>query len=563
MAYTIFLVAPAAALLICVLTYAWTTLRYRLAVQSTSSLNEPATIPYLVPWLGSAQDFLDPKVGRFFTGLLHRQPRDSGACTVLLGGEKMHILHSPTAVSAMFRLKSSVANRDGFSQIVMSQACGMPPADFQIYAASQHRDHQISQEFLLRTTYAAELAVEFAHCLGDKLGAELRDLRSREGGEAGREVDLCAWLKTIQFESSLVALMGDHVMRAYPDFARDFVKFDRGFLDLVFGFSRFLKPEAYASRDKTLAGVERWIAAAEEAAGSDGIPDPREGPSWDPNWGSRCMRARQTCWKEMGMSRTGRASLELGFVFGLNSNAIPITLWMLMHILDPNEPDLLARVLAEVEPCAVAPERVAGGEDDDSAVCGIDIQRLAASPLMQSIFHETLRLYTDIMVTRELFDDVTLPLDAAGKGGSGTGRQVLLRKGTRVIAPSLMSHWDPAHFSQPPARVFSPDRYLVPSSAEKEKSVGKDGEARVFSAAKDEGRLWPWGGGKTICPGRLFAKQEVMTAVALVLLSFDITPAEGSEYKIPGLAEARPGSGGLIAGGDVRVVLRPKSRSRK
>lgn len=247
------------------------------------------------------------------------------------------------------------------------------------------------------------------------------------------------------------------------------------------------------------------------------------------------------------MSQSGRASIELGFVFGLNSNAIPITLWMLMHILDPQKPDLRARVLAEIEPCAT------GGGGGDGAAVDLDIQRLAGSPVMQSVLHETLRLYTDVLVTRELFEDVTLPL-----GGKGEpARQVLLRKGTRVIAPSLMNHWDPVHFSEPPAHVFSPDRYLVPAKPEK----GEDGP-RVFSSASDDGRVWPWGGGKTICPGRLFAKQEVMAAVALVLLSFDIAPADEKSYKIPGLAKAKPGSGGLVPGGDVKVWLRPKSQAK-
>lgn len=60
MASSLLLVAPAAALIICALTYAWTTLRYRLALRSTKALHEPATLPYTVPWLGSAQEFLNP-----------------------------------------------------------------------------------------------------------------------------------------------------------------------------------------------------------------------------------------------------------------------------------------------------------------------------------------------------------------------------------------------------------------------------------------------------------------------------------------------------------------------
>lgn len=544
MAYSMLLIAPAAAIIICVLTHAWTTLRYRLALRNTSGLHEPATLPYTIPWLGSAQEFLNPKVGSFFTKLSSWHPRESGACTVLLGGERLNIVYSHTAVNAMFKLKNSVANRDSFGQTIMSTALGMLPEDFQKYEVSQHKDHQISQEFVLRPSHANELASEFARCFGDNMRAEVRTVRGQEGSR--KQVDLCAWLKSIHFTSSCTALMGNHIMEVYPDFARDFADFDRGFLDLVFGFSRLLKPKAFAARDKATAGLRRWVETVDRETGG-AIPDARTSAAWDPHWGSRCFRARQALWRELGLSQGGRASMELGFVFGLNSNAIPITLWMLMHILDPRKPDLRARVLAEIEPCATR------GDGDGDAI-GLDTQRLAGSPVMQSVFHETLRLYTDVLVTRELFEDVTLPL---GGGDDKKGRQVLLRKGTRVVAPTLMSHWDSGHFSDPPAHVFSPDRYLVPADPEK-----KEGGERVFSSASDDGRVWPWGGGKTICPGRLFAKQEVMTAVALVLLSFDVEPVDDMSYKIPGLAEAKPGTGGLAPGGDVKVWLRPKSQAK-
>lgn len=562
MAYSLLLVGPLAALIICVLTHTWTTLRYRLALRNTKALHEPAPLPYTIPWLGSAQEFLNPKIGSFFTKLSSWHPREAGACTVLLGGERLNIVYSPTAVNAMFKLKNSVANRDAFGQTVMTAACGMLPEDFQKYGPNQHKDHQISQEFLLRQSNANELAWEFIRCFTDNIRAEVQALRGQE--EPRREVDLYAWLKPLQFASSCTALMGNHIMQAYPDFAQDFVDFDRGFLDLVFGFPRLLKPKAFAARDKATAGLTRWIETADREAGST-IPDARTSAAWDPHWGSRCSRARQALWEELGLSPGGRASMELGFVFGLNSNAIPITSWMLMHILDPQKPDLRARVLAEIEPCATTTTAATGAD----GALGLDIQRLAGSPLMQSIFHETLRLYTDVLVTRELFEDVALPLGDTKEqqpAAGGGRRQVLLRKGTRVIAPTLMNHWDSGHFSDPPAHVFSPDRYLVPADpARKTKKAsgggGSGDDERVFSSAADDGRVWPWGGGKTICPGRLFAKQEVMAAVAVVLLSFDIAPVDDKSYKIPGPAEAKPGTGGLAPGGDVKVWIRPKSQA--
>lgn len=220
---------------------------------------------------------------------------------------------------------------------------------------------------------------------------------------------------------------------------------------------------------------------------------------------------------------------------------------MLMHILDPKQPGLLARVLADVDKAATTTSD--GGVD-------LDIRKLASSPLLQSIFHETLRMYTDVLVTRDLHQDVTLPIGDS----KDSPRRLLLKKGTSVFAPSLVNHWDPNHFASPPADVFCAERFLVPAGAEKEGGGGGGGGGEVaFSTEADGRRIFPWGGGPTICPGRVFAKQEVMSAVALTLLTFDIVPVDEKSYRIPRPAQAPPGTGGVVPGGDVKVWLQPRA----
>lgn len=538
MAYTVFLVAPAAVLLICAVTYLWTTLRYRLALRNTNNIQDPPHLPYTIPWLGSARDWLAPTPGSFYTQLLSWHPREVGACTVLLGGETLHLLNAPAAVHAMFKLKNHVANRDGMNETIMRHAAGMSPVDYEKYDSVVHKDHQLSTEYLLRQSHANDLAREFTRCYGDALRSEVQAIQGETGSR--KAVDLYAWLQSVQFGASTTAYMGEHIKKIYPGFAKDFFTYDRGFLDLIYGFSKLLKPKAYAARDKVLDGCTKWIEAMDQETGGKLVDANDPETAWEPQWGSRISRARQALWKSVELSPRGRASLELGFLFGLNSNAIPITGWMLMHILDPRKPGLLARVLVQIEQCAAM---------NAAGAITLNIQKLASDPLMQSIFHETLRLYTDVLVTRELFEDVKLPLTESKDSPSW----LQLKKGTRVLAPTLMNHWDSTHFVDPPADVFCAERYLVPSNPEKEKSGDYS-----FSSEADRGKHWPWGGGKTMCPGRLFAKQEVLAAVALVLLSFDVKPVDERAYKIPGFAPSPPGSGGLVPGGDVRVWLRPK-----
>lgn len=556
MAYSTFFLAPVAALILCALTYVWTTVRYRLARRSKNAVQEPAQIPYTIPWLGSARDFLRPQPGSFVTKLLSWHGRDAGACTVLLGGERIHLLYSTTAISAMFKLKHSTANRDKHSQSITCDVLGMPAEDWTKFGPCQHDDTMIAHEFLLRQSHANEVAKEFSRCHGARLRQEMLAVRAEAGGR--RQVDLYAWLKSVQFDASVTALMGEHVLEVYPTFGEDFAAFDQGFLDLLFGFSRMLKPNAFAARDRALAGCTRWIETVDRITGG-AIVDPRApgaDMAWEPHWGSRCFRAREELWKKLGMSSRGRAAIELGFVFGLNSNAIPITGWVLMHLLDPRQPGLLARALAEMRPCA----SLSADEEGHVVVESLDAQRLAASPLLQSIFHETLRLYTDVLVTRDLLEDVRLPLGDDKKRASA--RELLLRKGTRVVAPNIMNQWDPDYFVHPaPADVFCAERFLVPANTTGDaEKAGADGSGYVFSTAGADGaRHFPWGGGRTMCPGRLFAKQEVLSAVALMLLTFDIVPVDAEAYRVPDLAPSPPGSGGMLPGGDVKVWLKPRT----
>jgi len=215
-----------------------------------------------------------------------------------------------------------------------------------------------------------------------------------------------------------------------------------------------------------------------------------------------------------------------------------------MHILDPKEPHLLPRVLDEI--------RLAVITNTDGLEPGINlnISQLISSPLLQSIFHEVLRVYVDVLVTRELHEDIKLPLDGKGDGS----RNLTLGKNSTVIAPSIASHYDSTYFVDPPVDIFYAERFLVPASPE------NPSEGYSFSSVGAGSRMWPWGGGKTMCPGRVFAKQEVLAAVALVLLTFDIEAAGEKRYNIPKFSPAYSGSGTIVPGGDVKVLIKWKSK---
>ena len=209
----------------------------------------------------------------------------------------------------------------------------------------------------------------------------------------------------------------------------------------------------------------------------------------------------------------------------LNSNAIPATSWLLTHLFSPStDPTVLPRILAELRTTLRA----------DGTV---DIPTLVSLPLLNSAFHETLRLYVDILVTRQLNSDITLD-------------KYIFRKNDSVTAPSYLSHYDAEFWNNHPMdknasiSASGVNEWYAYRFLKHDPETGKD----VFSTQGTAGKFFPFGGGHQMCPGRVFARQEVLGAVALVLLNYDI---EFKEYV---------GSNGKARGTDVKGIPRPKKQ---
>lgn len=86
----------------------------------------------------------------------------------------------------------------------------------------------------------------------------------------------------------------------------------------------------------------------------------------------------------------------------------------------------------------------------------------------------------------------------------------VLRKREYVAMPHDLHMRNPKYFSSP--EKFTPERFLV------------HGENGKLSA--EMGSIRPFGGGPSMCKGRVFAEGECMSLVAGVLMYWDIEPAD-------------------------------------
>lgn len=192
-----------------------------------------------------------------------------------------------------------------------------------------------------------------------------------------------------------------------------------------------------------------------------------------------------------------------------DANAYKLAFWIMSYILFDRE--LYDSVRAETLPAV---------QNDN-----LDLQYLANEcPLLRSVYLEALRLRKRDLAFRKVERDTEI-------GGK------LLRGGNFAIVPVCQLHENQDVFGSD-ASAFRPERFL-----------------------KDQGLInnasfKPYGGGKTYCPGRFFAMQEIFGFVALAIHRFKIQLAlPGQFFPIPDESLLTLGVSRPVPGSDVLVVM--------
>ena len=159
--------------------------------------------------------------------------------------------------------------------------------------------------------------------------------------------------------------------------------------------------------------------------------------------------------------------------------------------------------------------------------------KLGNSDLLQSMYAEILRLYVAMIVMRSPSQDFKL-------------RDWTLKAGEVVFLLTYAQHRDTTIFpndNERPINKFWADRFIV--------QEGSDVKP-VFSMQGYEGSWIPYGGGSHVCPGRQFAKQEMLLTVAVLLSNFDIE-LTGPEAEVDWNYH---GTGAMVAKGQQKCRIR-------
>jgi hypothetical protein len=364
------------------------------------------------------------------------------------------------------------------------------------------------------------------------------------------------FVRTSMSTASTISLIGSGVFKENPNLIDDFWIYFEGFMALFMGLPRFMNPKVYEARERLTAACIKHLKSFEDKY--DEIQ--KQDPDWDEDLGSKVNRLRDKALLDAGLSIEGRGAHLGGYLIGytflshffpfifvsalfdrtilttelskrINGNAVPITCWIIIDAI--RTPVLLASLREEIS-TTVSSSKKTGNVD-------FDVPKLLSLPLLSSVYTETLRLRISTTPTRQLLND----LEVDG---------LILKQGNAVMIPSWLAHTN-SEWSTPehPATSFWAERFLPSKASDKNSGI---------NMTPKTGNYFPFGGGSSMCPGRFFAKQEILTAVAMFIWKFEVEFLEfvtmdgGKSDRGPELDRSTAGAGAVVPDRDLRVRLK-------
>ena len=227
------------------------------------------------------------------------------------------------------------------------------------------------------------------------------------------------------------------------------------------------------------------------------------------------------------------ARFEIGDLIGVLVNATPSFFWMLLSIY--SDPALLSEIRTEISATMTT-----SSTKRKKHTLDITAVTPTATPLLHSTYRELLRHRTQSSSSRRLTQD-TLLLN-----------RYLLKKGSILLIPGALIHTDPIW--GPDATSFNARRFLPKKDPTANQAPSENPASKMHPGA-----YRAWGGGQTLCPGRFFATAEITSAVAMVVMRFEMVPVKGDgAWVFPKVGGNRVVSSIHPPSEDVRVRIRER-----
>ena len=240
--------------------------------------------------------------------------------------------------------------------------------------------------------------------------------------------------------------------------------------------------------------------------------------------GSALVKARfQSCHKH-GISLDDTAHFEVANLLAILENTTPTAFWMLYHVV--SNPSTIVDLRQELTKILRTSQTSTGVVSRN-----LDVMAMRDNcPLLNSLFQETLRHHSCGVSTRVVLEDTIL------------NDEYHLKKGSIIQIPSRVLHTDPNLWS-PTAEDFDPHRFLEHSGKDTTELKSRQIAFRAF------------GGGAHLCPGRHFARTEVMCLVAMFVMRYEIEPVS-RQWEMPIPKASNIAAAVMVPEHDVEVEIR-------
>ncbi|PYH94734.1 cytochrome P450 [Aspergillus ellipticus CBS 707.79] len=488
-------------------------------------LKRPPTLPYSLPILGHSIWFL-----RDGHQLMLAAAAYMGRLVpirVAFPGFTNYIISGPESVLSYFR-ESRGLSTTSRSLIVVENAFGCPHHLVHLFQPQTSQNEGPSDiEHAIHRAVQTGLTGPALDTLSSRFQIYLReriqeDLSSDIGSNWIEHPDFNGWVEKRVFEAAVRSLFGDYILTVNPTLADDFWHFNLYIGALFMGAPKWWNPAAYRAREKMVSNLKRWQDFCRECCDVNTIGEDLE---WEPFYGSKFIRERQILLTRRGiMDETARAAENFAFMWATNSNSVPAAVWCALEILqDTTLKEKVISILPSLT-AAVTPE-----DNTAPLIPNFSIPSLTSNPLLQSIYAETLRLRVAVIIVRQ----PSKP-NFSFRGWHIKQDEVLsISTRTEALDSEI---WSTGTTETPrPLDTFWAERFLVnPNDADSGPVRARKDRKRTdsepyFSLDGLAGSWIPYGGGKSFCPGRHFAKREILATAAVVLGTFEIELLGGKE----------------------------------
>jgi len=341
-----------------------------------------------------------------------------------------------------------------------------------------------------------------------------------KGGRSAMEVSLMPLLRDFIGMQALPAVFGTDLYRNSTGLFEDLWAFDNAFLILMAGLPRWVPipklAKAHAARARLHALLVRMHAAMEDDAA---------GRSVSSEWAniddiSDCLKARQAVYREHSLPLQVRAASDFAILWATMANSNFVAFWLNIRILAI--PDLVEAIRKEIATFVKVRQPSDGVFGMEEAPrLEIDHKSLTTfCPLLKACYIESLRLDSAPWSVKKVAKPFTLSEkqeDFVGVHADEKPHTYRFEAGTYADVPIGIHMTDPKYFPNP--EKFIPDRHI------KKEGDGKE--------SVEWGSVRPYGGGKTICKGRLFAEREIMACTAALLTLWEFEPVDEKGWKVP------------------------------